>query len=1589
MAEVNLDVLVQSRGIVRQRITKLCTKIGEDDDISTQERLLYFEKLTMLKTNVQQLDNAILNQQITDKIPADQFSASMDSNEVYEDKIVLAFLKLNPPRATPVMHPVAGGSNSSFAEETRFESRKLKLPQVPLPEYGNKKGENFQKFIRSFEAIVNKHALSDHEKFIYLSKQLSNGPKILVDSLDVDKQSYDAAKELLTKAFDSALNSKYNLIKKLSELKLPNNADPYPYIGEMRTVILGIETNKITLNDVCQYFVWNGLNDSFQLHMTAITNKSKPSLAEINEHIFEATDRYNKQLEKPNESRGFKNNFKPHSNRSEQFDSNAMAVNIPPNKTKIFCVLCSSDRKNDEHYLKNCPVYVTAKNKFDKLRSINACTKCSFKNHDSKNCIFVFKSNCRFCEGPHMSYLCLKSSGGVNKFHKTSSHSAAVSNAFDDENGDSEHTSVHNVLLAENYGLTASETIVLPTFVAKLKYDGGYLPVRIFKDGGSQRTFICESINNLIDAPIVDKHIPLTVQGFNSTRRLDTKSVTVTVQIGSKDYNVTAICVDRIRTKFNVNGIKTVVNEFTEKGYAIADSNYLDSKIDCVNNIDIIFGTDVDAILPLAYQTFGNDDNLSSFINSPIGVLFSGDVGKMMNNLKYLPYASNILPVTNDPINCVNNSLGEVCNNNSSENDYLSNQASLGFLSSMPPRDHPTPDSEGDLIGGVAMHAVNCHTGPDQVTELSFGGNDEGIGGAFGAQGDNAALHEDDTELERKLEQLLDESSYENDELNSETNLKLVEFVLKNIKRDSDGRFIIPLCWNNKNFHLLARNYKLALSILNSNLKKLGKRPELLKMYNQVISDQKDLGIIEKIEDLDDFMAKNPQCSFLAHNGIFKLDKETSKCRIVFLSNLSEKGNGLNQISHNQALLPGPNLNHKITTAMTLQRFDKYLLIFDICKAFLNIKLNDFDCNRLLFLWFNNIEKGDYKVVGYRNLRLSFGLRPSPVLLMLGLYYMLIMTDSDNDRIKDLKKAIYNTMYMDNGGYTTNDDCELLESYKMIREIFAPYQFQLQQFCTNSVKTQKAIDHELDSETPAKVKFFGMTWDMDTDTLSPYQIELDIGANTKRKVLSSLNGVYDVYNIYAPTLLRARLFVQQLQSDSTITWDSTLNPERLREWSNIVKQANATPVISIPRSMGPRAGRFRLIAFTDASIQAYGAILYLKDLDNNTVTYLTARNRLVSSNNTRKMPSLELQALVMGTELLIETYESLTGETIVTPVKIEELELYTDSMVCLQWIQRYSVKFDKLQKLSVFVKNKLRMIEKLCGQKTVAYYHISGAENPSDFLTRPCGYKLLFKSCYFTGPKFLVDANIIKPEMWVSVPNSMCRNADEVPSEIIGETLQATTFSSVTETEPIPETEPIHVVPLNRFSKLSFHVNVLTHVFRFINALKLKIKLKRPDCKYECIESDILKCHATNYLIGTEQRILYPEVYTYFQTSNKLLKDIPEICTRYNLYQDESGVLRIKSKLPKGQTNNPILLNKNSMLSVLLIRETHDEMCHAGLYVVLKELRKRFHITSYFSAVKSVLKQCIVCRKIHEKPIQVNQNSYREFRTDPPKKPYS
>jgi len=239
--------------------------------------------------------------------------------------------------------------------------------------------------------------------------------------------------------------------------------------------------------------------------------------------------------------------------------------------------------------------------------------------------------------------------------------------------------------------------------------------------------------------------------------------------------------------------------------------------------------------------------------------------------------------------------------------------------------------------------------------------------------------------------------------------------------------------------------------ILKSNLKKLSRNPEHLKLMDDSIKEQISLGIIEKIPNLDKFLTEHQRHSFLPHMAVIKENNISTKCRVVFLSNLCEKDPKLPRtISHNQAIFSGPSLNQKLSSAIIHLRFNSKIICFDICKAFNNIAVSDADANRLLFLWYNNVAKKDFTVVGYRSIRLPFGLRCSPTLLMLAMYKILVMDiNTDSERLVNLKKQIYQLCYMDNCAFTAKDSDNLLWGYRQLTEIFSPYSFGLQQFISN------------------------------------------------------------------------------------------------------------------------------------------------------------------------------------------------------------------------------------------------------------------------------------------------------------------------------------------------------------------------------------------------------------------------------------------------------------------------------------------------------------------------------------------------------------
>ena len=675
-------------------------------------------------------------------------------------------------------------------------------------------------------------------------------------------------------------------------------------------------------------------------------------------------------------------------------------------------------------------------------------------------------------------------------------------------------------------------------------------------------------------------------------------------------------------------------------------------------------------------------------------------------------------------------------------------------------------------------------------------------------------------------------------------------------------------------------------------------------------------------------------------------------------------------LSHNQTIQTGPTLNKKISTALLQLRFNEYILCYDLVKAFLQLKLTPEDSNKLCFLWFRNIAKEDYTIVGYRITRVPFGLRCSPALLMIGLYKIL-MIDSVNDSndLRDIKRSLSNLLYMDNGAISSNTTKDLEGLYGKVKDVFAPYQFKLQQFITNSKHLQDIIDDDCVCDTPVINKVLGVEWNRAQDTLNPPKYSLNIDAQTKRQVLQSIASNYDTNNLNAPMLNRARLFLHQLQCRPDLMWDSKISNDQQREWRNISRQVNASQPIAIDRCIGRRDDSYDLIACVDSSKQIYGAVIYAHNLRTNKMSLVCAKNRILNSKmESRTIPSLELQSIELGTEVLIEHYQELCGETAVEPLEVRNLVLYSDSSAALSWLHAYSVKFDKMNNKSVFVNNRLDNISRLCRIKPVCFKFCAGSSNPADCITRCLSRKQLLKSRYFIGPEVseLIGESCV-PD--IIIPNPILHQ-----------------YGATTET-----TEPIlplaHILPIESHSDIRKVFRIYGCVLECISKWKRKARIAE---KVETVSSNSLMTEASKACLLAEQSIKYGEVVKYFSNHPKQLKAIPDIVTRLNLFIDEDGLIRVKCKFKRWRDGQcfPILLAKDSHLTNLIVIDAHHQLKHAGVYTLLSRVRSQFYIPSCFSTVKRVLKGCIDCRRYNSRTIKLNQGEYRDFRLSPPNVPF-
>jgi len=122
-------------------------------------------------------------------------------------------------------------------------------------------------------------------------------------------------------------------------------------------------------------------------------------------------------------------------------------------------------------------------------------------------------------------------------------------------------------------------------------------------------------------------------------------------------------------------------------------------------------------------------------------------------------------------------------------------------------------------------------------------------------------------------------------------------------------------------------NVRLPWKRLNSLLNSLNKKdPGLIKKYNEQLLGQVNLGLIEKVRNLN---LHEGILNYISHFPVFKTDSATIKMRIASARVSSEA------LSLNDCLHTGPNLMQDLTGILLKFRTQRIAFTADIEKAFL------------------------------------------------------------------------------------------------------------------------------------------------------------------------------------------------------------------------------------------------------------------------------------------------------------------------------------------------------------------------------------------------------------------------------------------------------------------------------------------------------------------------------------------------------------------------------------------------------------------------------------------------------------------------------
>ena len=451
-----------------------------------------------------------------------------------------------------------------------------------------------------------------------------------------------------------------------------------------------------------------------------------------------------------------------------------------------------------------------------------------------------------------------------------------------------------------------------------------------------------------------------------------------------------------------------------------------------------------------------------------------------------------------------------------------------------------------------------------------------------------------------------------------------------------DGKnYEVRLPWK-RDHPKLENNYAQAVKRLESIERKLKRDPEKAEAYTTAINQYVEKGFAEEVLDLT---SGDGSVRYLPHHAVFRADRQTTKCRIVFDASAREQDN----VSLNDCVLPGPALQPNLASVLIRFRTHRIGMMADVEKMYLQIKLSPKDQDVHRYLWRDL--KTDEAPKVYRMLRLIFGVNSSP---FLAIATVNAHVNKYAETFPDATREILNNTYVDDCLTGADTDNSALKLQQEMSDIMMAAAFNLTKWASNSKLVMDGIDPDkratsllVECNSRGPLKALGVSWDLISDCfrfLAPTESVSSHDPMTKRSLLSLASRMFDPMGLISPFTVRAKILFQELWRRG-LEWDDPLDNDIEQEWSSWKSELLQLKDVTIPRWFGTSVTSKSIVelhGFGDASPKAYGAAVYIRVIDNEgqVSSKLVMSKSRVAPIKEVSLPRLELLAAVVNARLL-------------------------------------------------------------------------------------------------------------------------------------------------------------------------------------------------------------------------------------------------------------------------------------------------------------------------------------------------------------------